>query len=129
LAEPSLPSTDEAFDPHAIAALTGGRIDMNERLLDQLIDSIRQDRAELNAVSSRGQLKDIGHKVRGAANIICATAVIEQCEALESACDANASQDIICARQSSLDTAMGTLEQALLAFRAKPPASQTEAGG
>lgn len=129
LAKPPEAPADEVFDPHAIAALTGGRIDMNERLLDQLIASIRQDRAELNAATSREQLKDVGHKVRGAANIICAAAVIEQCEALESACDADAPPHIMCARQSALDTAMAILEQALVAFRTKPPASQTEPAG
>jgi two-component system sensor histidine kinase EvgS len=107
------------FDPHAIEALTGGRADMNERLLAQLIASIHQDRAELNATTHPEQLKDIGHKVRGAANIISATAVIEGCEALEAACEAEAPAATIGERQSALYEAMGALEQALVSYRGK----------
>jgi two-component system sensor histidine kinase EvgS len=124
-AEAPAPIADEAFDPHAIATLTGGRIDMNERLLEQLIDSIRQDRAELAAATGRDQLKDVGHKVRGAANIICATAVIQQCEALEAACDAEASDEDIGERQVALERAITTLEQALNAYRATTSVSRT----
>ena len=112
----------EVFDPLTIEALTGGRADMNARLLDQLIDSIRQDRAELNASTLPEQLKDIGHKVRGAANIISATAVIEACEALEAACEAAAPDATVGERQAALDAAMGVLEQALVAYRGKTPA-------
>jgi two-component system sensor histidine kinase EvgS len=112
----------EVFDPLTIEALTGGRADMNARLLDQLIDSIRQDRVELNASTLPEQLKDIGHKVRGAANIISATAVIEACEALEAVCEAEAPDATVGERQSALDAALGVLEKALVAYRGKTPA-------
>ncbi|WP_285349982.1 transporter substrate-binding domain-containing protein [Pseudomonas sp. ME-P-057] len=125
MAEAPAAVANEAFDPHAIATLTGGRIDMNERLLDQLIDSIRQDRAELASATGRDQLKDVGHKVRGAANIICATAVIQECEALEAACDAEASDEDIGKRQVALERAMTTLELALSAYRATTSVPRT----
>jgi two-component system sensor histidine kinase EvgS len=114
----------DVFDPHTIQVLTGGRADMTDRLLDQLLDSLHQDRAELDAASDPLQLKDIGHKIRGAANIIDATYVIEGCEALESACDAAAAAETLAGHQAALGGAMAALEQGLMAYRRKTLAQQ-----
>jgi two-component system sensor histidine kinase EvgS len=108
----------ETFDPDSITALTGGREGMARRLIEQLITSLHDDREELNALMPEADprhLRDIGHKIRGAARIISARHVVEMCEALEDACDEPDAVDIIAARHAALNTAMNSLEQALRA--------------
>ncbi|WP_268796780.1 transporter substrate-binding domain-containing protein [Pseudomonas huanghezhanensis] len=106
------------FSPESIAALTGGREDLSKRLIEQLFTSNSADRVELMALVPQGdrqQLRDMGHKIKGAARIISARHVIDMCEALEDACDENEADDIIFARQTALDTALKQLEHALRA--------------
>jgi two-component system sensor histidine kinase EvgS len=111
----------DVFDPRSIEALTGERSEMAERLIEQLIDSTREDRTELASLvpgTQRQALQDIGHKIRGAARIIRANEVIASCQALEDASDADATDDVIEAHQHVLHAAMVSLEHALLAYRA-----------
>jgi two-component system sensor histidine kinase EvgS len=119
----SAPAQDpDTFAPDSITALTGGREGMSRRLIEQLIVSNVDDRAELAALvpaGNRQQLRDIGHKIRGAARIISARHVIEMCEALEDACDEEASDEVIVARLMAVDSALQTLEHALRAHLEK----------
>ncbi|MGV8917089.1 MAG: transporter substrate-binding domain-containing protein [Pseudomonas sp.] len=107
-----------AFSIDGINALTGGRPEMIERLLAQLLRSSSDDRQELAASSAHGdrqQLRDLAHKIKGAARIIHARAVIEHCEALEDACATAATDEVIANCMNAIDTAMLTLEHALRA--------------
>jgi two-component system sensor histidine kinase EvgS len=106
-----------AFDMASIVALTGNRPEMIQHLISQLITSSRDDVAELGAVSaagSTGAIKDVAHKIKGAARIISACSVIGLCEQLEEACDASASATIISGHTEALIKAMAALEQGLL---------------
>ena len=112
----------DTFAPDSITALTGGREGMSRRLIEQLIVSNVDDREELAALvpaGNRQQLRDIGHKIRGAARIISARHVIEMCEALEDACDEDASDEVIVARLIAVDSALQKLEHALRAHLEK----------
>ena len=122
LPPPAETGETEVFDALSVETLTGGRQEMTDRLIGQLIESAREDRAELAALvpaAHRQQLLDVGHKVRGAARIISATDVISCCQALEKACEADGNEDEIGARQHALDLAMQALERALIAYKAK----------
>jgi two-component system sensor histidine kinase EvgS len=114
----------EAFAPDSITALTGGREGMSRRLIEQLIVSNVDDRQELAALMPEGNrqlLRDIGHKIRGAARIISARHVIQMCEALEHACDEDASDQVIVARVTAVDSALQKLEHALRVHLEKQP--------
>ncbi|SEQ26187.1 Signal transduction histidine kinase [Pseudomonas sp. NFACC02] len=109
-----------AFDMASIVALTGNRPEMIQHLISQLITSSRDDVEELREVSARGStgaIKDVAHKIKGAARIISASTVIDLCEQLEEACDATASATIISSQVQALMTAMAALEQGLLKHR------------
>lgn len=122
LPSPALADDPDTFAPDSITALTGGREGMSRRLIEQLITSNRDDREELSALTPDGhrqQLRDIGHKIRGAARIITARHVIEMCEALEDACDEHAPDEVIVARQTALALALEKLEHGLRAHLEK----------
>lgn len=106
------------FNVDGINALTAGRPELIQRLLAQLLSSSQEDRKELAATvieSNRQSLRDMAHKIKGAARIIQARDVIEHCEALEDACDEATSDEVIAARLQAIDAAMIELEQALRA--------------
>jgi len=124
LAHPAPAQDPEAFAPDSITALTGGREGMSRRLIEQLIVSNVDDRQELAALMPEGNrqlLRDIGHKIRGAARIISARHVIQMCEALEHACDEGASDQVIVARVTAVDSALQKLEHALRVHLEKQP--------
>lgn len=109
-----------AFDMASIVALTGNRPEMIQHLISQLITSSQDDVGELAKVSAQGSteaIKDVAHKIKGAARIISARAVIDLCERLEEACDSAASATVISGHTQALMTAMATLEQGLLMHR------------
>jgi two-component system sensor histidine kinase EvgS len=108
------PSPGYSLD--SVRNLTGDRPELIQRLLAQLISSNREDRealAELIVSDDRGGLREIAHKIRGAARIIRASAVIEACEALERACNDHASISELKACQQAVERALVELEQAL----------------
>ena len=72
---------------------------------------------EVSAQGSTEAIKDVAHKIKGAARIISARTVIDLCERLEEACDAAASASIISAHTEALMKAMAALEQGLLMQR------------
>lgn len=105
-----------SYNLDSVRNLTGDRPEMIQRLLIQLISSNQEDRqalADLIAGDDRNSLKEMAHKIRGAARIIRASTVIEACEALEDACNEDASQSVIRACQQTIDRAMLDLEHAL----------------
>ena len=109
-----------AFDMASIVALTGNRPEMIQHLISQLITSSRDDVEELCEVSARGSteaIKDVAHKIKGAARIISARTVIDLCERLEEACDAAASGSTLSAHTEALVKAMAALELGLLKHR------------
>ncbi|WP_397453440.1 ATP-binding protein [Pseudomonas sp. NA-150] len=119
---PAAPTANPVFSIDGINTLTGGRPEMIQRLLVQLLRSSQDDRQELAAGSAKGDrqhLRDMAHKIKGAARIIQARAVIEQCEALEIACEAEAAEKVIATCLQAIDTAMLALEQALRAQQAQ----------
>jgi len=109
-------ATRPSYNLDSVRSLTGDRPEMIQRLLSQLISSNQEDRqalAELAARDDRSGLREMAHKIRGAARIIRASDVIEACEALENACNEQAPQSVIHACQQAIDAAMSDLEQAL----------------
>ncbi|MGE8065957.1 transporter substrate-binding domain-containing protein [Pseudomonas sp. NPDC089569] len=80
---------ESAFSLDGLQQLTGGNPILNLRLLTQLLESNRQDRQELSALSGSSDPQvflDIAHKIKGAARIAHALRLIDCCEALESIC-------------------------------------------
>ena len=108
------------FEMDSILALTGDRPEMIEHLITQLISSCRDDARELGEVIERGSrqdIRDIAHKIKGAARIISANEVIELCSRLEHGCDEVGPAAVIEGNAKSLQAALAKLEQALLRNR------------
>lgn len=104
------------FSIEGINALTGGKPELIQRLLSQLLASSQDDRIELEAIESNDDhrsLGDMAHKIKGAAQIIQACHVITQCEALEHACIEAASDEVIATLRRGMEAAMKELEYAL----------------
>jgi two-component system sensor histidine kinase EvgS len=104
------------FSIEGINALTGGKPELIQRLLSQLLASSQDDRIELEAIESNDDhrsLGDMAHKIKGAAQIIQASNVITRCEALEAACIETASNAVINERRQAIYTAMTELELSL----------------
>ena len=109
-------SAPEVFDMGSVRLLTGDRPDSVRRLLAQLLLSCEQDREELTrlqAATNQADIRQMAHKIKGAARIIRAVRVIDRCEALEDACGEDEPVEIIEACQSALGAAMSVLETAL----------------
>ncbi|WP_460104625.1 transporter substrate-binding domain-containing protein [Pseudomonas sp. S2_D10] len=114
----SKPSTQpEHFDADELDHLTGGDPQIIQRVLQGLLESNRQDLAQLRAVlssdSSRGAL-ELAHRVKGAARIIKARALIGHCEQLEQVCRQSAEFAQVKAILINLEQSMVELESELL---------------
>ena len=106
----------EVFDMGSVSLLTGDRPESVQRLLAQLLLSCEQDREELTgltAAANQADIRQMAHKIKGAARIIRAAQVIDRCEALEDACGEAEPVEIIEACQAALVAAMSVLETAL----------------
>jgi len=104
------------FDMGSIVALTGDRPEMISHLIDQLINSCRDDANELRETVVRGyrrEIRDVAHKIKGAARIISASEVIDLCARLEQACDGEGPLAGVSVHAQALEAAMGVLEQGL----------------
>jgi two-component system sensor histidine kinase EvgS len=104
------------FNMASVNGLTGGRLDMVQRLLAQLLNSSREDRQALAALSETGDREQIGemaHRIKGAARIIRASRVIKVCEELEDACARNVTDRQIRQHREAVERAMYDLENAL----------------
>ncbi|NWB91034.1 transporter substrate-binding domain-containing protein [Pseudomonas agarici] len=107
---------DPPFSVDGLNALTGGKPLLVRRLMDELLNSCRTDREELSALalqSGLGAFMDMAHKIKGAARIIQAKTLVEQCENMEHACEQNVSAHVIENAREAILKAMSNLEAAL----------------
>lgn len=106
-----------AFSMHALQQLTGANPLLNQRLLDELLNSNRLDRQALLALAGSTEPQaffDIAHKIKGAARIVQASRLIDSCEALEASCNDKFQPGDVAERCTDLEHAMLELDQALL---------------
>ncbi|PYC03542.1 histidine kinase [Pseudomonas protegens] len=105
-----LKANSERFDIQQLDHLTGGNPASIQRVLKGLHQSNQQDLKQIRGLLANPDNKgvtDLAHRIRGAARIINAQALIDECEYLEKACreGANAGQ---------IKTALTRLEQAMV---------------
>ncbi|WP_448652291.1 transporter substrate-binding domain-containing protein [Pseudomonas fluorescens] len=107
----------QQLDLDCLDALTGGDPQLSRRLLEELLNSSRQDRQELIALFAREAVpQDIieqAHKIKGAARIVQASSLAAQCEALEQACARSEGRSLIETYVKSLEKLMLELERTL----------------
>lgn len=112
-----LKSTSQRFDIQQLDHLTGGNPDSIQRVLKGLQQSNQQDlkqiRERLASADSKG-VAELAHRIHGAARIIQAKALIDECEYLEKACREGANADQIKAALTRLEQAMLGLDRDLL---------------
>jgi two-component system sensor histidine kinase EvgS len=93
---------------------------MIQHLISQLISSCQDDARELAEVGSRGDrqaIRDVAHKIKGAARIISASEVIESCDKLEHACEGVEADEEVAGQAQALARAMAVLEKELMKHR------------
>ena len=101
----------EAFNADALSPLTGGDKERTRLLLEELLRSNCQDLKTLLELPDNGELQafvEIAHRIKGAARIVGAQSLINNCEALEQATPAN----LVQAREQ-VQVSMRALGQAL----------------
>lgn len=89
---------------------------ITNELLHELILENEKDISELHAKldGDRNDLKDIAHKIKGAAKIVCANEIVRHCEAFEDACRSGASTEELEPLAANLEEVIMTLHDALL---------------
>ncbi|RMS20815.1 Sensor histidine kinase/response regulator, partial [Pseudomonas coronafaciens pv. garcae] len=111
------------FRLDSVSNLTGNRPEMVERLIAQLLQSNHEDRlslARLALEDNRGKTVELAHRIKGAARIISASRVVEACDELEKACEADVTDEQFHLCQKAIELAMIELEDALILQQAKP---------
>ncbi len=106
---------DALYDLSALTALTGGDIDELRELLGPLLDSLKEDRAELPSLCQQAnfsKLHDLAHRVKGGARMVKAQALIACAEALENACECQA-RDALGTAVDALGAAIDALQHSL----------------
>ncbi|MEJ3588828.1 transporter substrate-binding domain-containing protein [Pseudomonas bubulae] len=101
----------EVFNADALSPLTGGDKQRTRLLLEELLRSNCQDLKTLLELPDNGELQafvEIAHRIKGAARIVGAQSLINNCEALEQATPAN----LVQAREQ-VQVSMRALGQAL----------------
>ncbi|WP_345888694.1 ATP-binding protein [Shewanella algae] len=76
----------QSFLPSSLDKLTGGNKQLTEQLLQELLSANEADLARIQSAVHNCELdeaKSIAHKIKGAAKIIAATAIVTLCEQLE----------------------------------------------
>ncbi|PST64992.1 hypothetical protein AYI77_21540 [Shewanella algae] len=76
----------QSFLPSSLDKLTGGNKQLTEQLLQELLSANEADLARIKSAVHNCELdeaKSIAHKIKGAAKIIAATAIVTLCEQLE----------------------------------------------
>ncbi|WP_024695362.1 Hpt domain-containing protein [Pseudomonas syringae] len=114
--------TAPAFNLSSVHSLTGERPEMVKRLLAQLLQSNREDRqllATLMLEGRRNDVREMAHRIKGAARIISAAQVVKACDALEAACEPDATDAQLQAAHEVVNTTMIELERALVAQQSK----------
>lgn len=109
------------FDLRPLQEVSGGNLDQQWLLLDELVRANREDAQRLEAYASTGrvgQIAEIAHRIKGAANVIRAQGVVQACSELEHACGAGRANDGALARAvDGLQSSLRQLEQALIRLR------------
>ncbi|NBF09153.1 transporter substrate-binding domain-containing protein [Pseudomonas sp. Fl4BN1] len=112
-----LPASSERYDIQQLDHLTGGDPKTIQRVLKGLHQSNQQDlkqiREHLASDSIQG-VADLAHRICGAARIIKAQVLIEECDYLEKACREGADAPRIKAVLTRLEQAMVRLDRDLL---------------
>lgn len=105
---------EPVFSLASVGNLTGGRPEMVERLVAQLLRSSEEDRNTLVStdIADRQQIRELAHRIKGAARIIRASGVIEACEQLENGCE-TATDAELSDMKAQVERAMCKLEEAL----------------
>ena len=101
----------EVFNADTLSPLTGGDKQRTRLLLEELLRSNCQDLKTLLELPDNGELQafvEIAHRIKGAARIVGAQSLINNCEALEQATPAN----LVQAREQ-VQVSMRALGQAL----------------
>ena len=101
----------EVFNADTLSPLTGGDKERTRLLLEELLRSNCQDLKTLLELPDNGELQafvEIAHRIKGAARIVGAQSLINNCEALEQATPAN----LVQAREQ-VQVSMRALGQAL----------------
>ena len=101
----------EVFNADALSPLTGSDKERTRLLLEELLRSNCQDLKTLLELPDNGELQafvEIAHRIKGAARIVGAQSLINNCEALEQATPAN----LVQAREQ-VQVSMRALGQAL----------------
>ncbi|OUM07168.1 hybrid sensor histidine kinase/response regulator [Pseudomonas syringae] len=117
-----LARTPLPFSLDSVSNLTGHQPERVERLIAQLLQSNHEDRltlARLILEGNRAQTRDLAHRIKGAARIISASRVVEACDELEKACEADMTDEQFHRGQKDVELAMIELEDALLMQQAK----------
>ncbi|MBB1595785.1 transporter substrate-binding domain-containing protein [Achromobacter sp. UMC46] len=109
------------FDLGPLQEVSGGNFDQQWLLLDELLRANREDAQRLEAYASTGrtgQMAEIAHRIKGAANVIRAEGVVQACSELERACGAGRADDgALASAVERLQSSLRQLEQALLRLR------------
>ena len=101
----------------AIYALSGRDESRIKHLLEELLSSTQDDFKALQALQVDGNLQpfiDIAHRIKGAARIVGAQALVDSCEALEHAHDSTLENEL-----NQLKHNMASFEKALMAHLSK----------
>ncbi|MCK9798306.1 transporter substrate-binding domain-containing protein [Pseudomonas sp. MAFF 302030] len=123
------PPTTIRYDIQQLDHLTGGDPAAIQRMLQGLLHSNRLDLAQVRQLQSGNNPKgiaELAHRVRGAARIIKAQALIEHCESLELACSQGSAIAQVQAALARLEQAMVELDQDLLALSTRQPSPNTQ---
>ncbi|ROL76233.1 histidine kinase [Pseudomonas protegens] len=119
---PALPrlqlrTSSEHYDIQQLDHLTGGNPESIQRVLKGLHQSNQQDLTQIRELLANPDNKgvsDLAHRIHGAARIINAQALIDECQYLERACREGANTDQIKTALIRLEQAMVGLDRDLL---------------
>ena len=101
----------DVFKTDSLSSLTGGDNERTKLLLEELLRSNSQDLKTLLELPDNGEMQafvDIAHRIKGAARIVGAQSLINDCEALEQATPPNLLQ-----ARDQVQASMRALGQAL----------------
>ncbi|WP_374980696.1 transporter substrate-binding domain-containing protein [Pseudomonas solani] len=109
------------FDVKELEHFTGGDPALTQRALEGILQSHRIDLQQVRGLLESGSqhgIVELAHRIKGAAGIIRAHALIDACEQLEAAYRNSASRDDLRQLLQDLETAMLELDEELLGLLA-----------
>ncbi|WP_217481455.1 ATP-binding protein [Achromobacter pestifer] len=121
---PPADASTALFDLVPLQEVTGGDVDRQGRLLNELIRVNREDAQRLVDYAKNGdvsQIAEIAHRIKGAANMVRAEAVVQACSAVEQACAVGPNGGTsLASAVEGLRLALQQLERALVQLRDRP---------